>query len=95
MECVQLYKGEINMEPLNYEEYRLKIAELNKYQGEIKLRLDYQQYNKDIKAKMNLEILGLANAMQRETCRIQLENINAEAYKDYKKNSKRIVKVKY
>ena len=76
------------MKPLNYEECRLKIAELNRYQGEIKLRLDYKQYNKELKAKINLEILGLANAMQRETRRIQLANLKLEIYEDTKKNLK-------
>ena len=76
------------MKPLSYEECRLKIAELNIYQGEIKRRLDEKQYNKELKAKINLEILGLANAMQRETRRIQLANLKLEVYEDNKNNFK-------
>ena len=56
------------MKVLNYEECILKISELNRLQVEIKLRLHNEQYIdlKERKAKIDLEILGIANAMMRE-----------------------------
>jgi hypothetical protein len=54
------------MKLLNCEELSLKIFQLNRIQIQLKYILDNEEY-KEFKAKMDLEILGFANAIQRES----------------------------